>query len=32
MLEKQKEKYVAISSQNHKVLLLTIQKGAFDFQ
>lgn len=31
MLEKQKEKYVPISSQNHKVLL-TVQKGAFDFQ
>ena len=32
MLETQKEKDVAISSHNHKILLLTIQKSAFDFQ
>lgn len=32
MLEYHKEKYVAISSKNHKVLLLTIQRNALDFQ
>lgn len=32
MLEKQKVKYVAISSHNNKILLLIAQKSAFDFQ